>query len=607
MKRLIVTVLLASATAVAWGAENGAAWQQKVDPWVVDTAGSGRTTEFLVYLREQADLRDAARQTSKQARGRFVYERLSETAARTQGPVISALRSAGVEYRSFWVANMIWVRGDLSVVRAMAERADVQGIRANPAVRMEFPKPAAGVSAPSAIEPNIIQVGVPAEFWNNGVTGEGAVVGGQDTGYDWDHPALKDHYRGWNGVSADHNYNWHDAIHSGGGICGPDSNVPCDDTNHGTHTMGTMVGDDGGNNRIGMAPGAKWMGCRNMNQGVGTPATYAECFEWFIAPTDLNDQNPDPSKSPHVINNSWSCPTSEGCTNPNVLRGVVQNTRAAGIMVVQSAGNSGSGCETVNTPAAIYDAAFSIGAVNAQDNIVSFSSRGPVTFDNSRRLKPDVSAPGENIRSSVPGTGYAFFSGTSMAGPHVAGLAALAVSAQGCFDGDVDALEQYVKAHAIPKTTTQTCGGVPGSGVPNNTYGYGALRASFPAAGECGAYIGAAASGLTNGTARCVNRTTGQSVNPPVDAALSFNCEDAGLSTSPGDDIMLRLTGPAGVPLVQGSITGLNSRTARCDNLTTGQSVTAQLGGRDRWDCRSAGLTISPGDSIQQVLRGLAD
>jgi len=604
MKRLIVTSLLAFAAATGWSAESGADWQRKVDPWVLDTAVSGQSTEFLVYLREQADLHDAAQQHSKLARGRLVFERLTDVASRAQAPVIAALRAAGVEYRPYWVVNMIWVRGDASVVRAMAERADVAAVHANPQVQMQFPMPGQGTNAPAAIEPNLIQVGAPAEFWDNGVTGEGVVVGGQDTGYDWDHPALKNHYRGWNGSSADHNYNWHDAIHSGGGVCGPDSAIPCDDTNHGTHTMGTMVGDDGGNNRIGMAPGAKWMGCRNMNQGVGTPTTYAECFQWFIAPTDLNGQNPDPAMAPDVINNSWGCPESEGCTNPNVLRGVVQNTRAAGIVVVVSAGNSGSSCSSVDTPAAIYDASFSVGSVNSADNISSFSSRGPVTLDGSLRLKPDVSAPGENIRSSVPGTGYAFFSGTSMAGPHVAGLVALTISAQACFEGDVDAIEQYVKAHVLPRTTTQSCGGVPGSGVPNNTYGYGALRAAFPVATECRAALGAAASGLASGTARCVNSTTGQSVNAPVDAALSFNCEAAGLLTSPGDQILLQLSGPAQADLVEGAITGLASRVMRCVNQTTHRDMTQQLAGRDSWRCA---VPMSPGDIILHALKGTAD
>src|SRR5262245_5900606 len=145
MKRLIVTLLFASLSATAWSAADGADWRQKVDPWVLDTSSGGRTTEFLVYLRDQADLSDAARQGDKAARGRYVFERLSELAQRTQEPVIAALAAAGVEYRPFWVANMIWVRGDLATVRAMAERADVAGVHANPKVKMEMPAAGAGV------------------------------------------------------------------------------------------------------------------------------------------------------------------------------------------------------------------------------------------------------------------------------------------------------------------------------------------------------------------------------------------------------------------------------------------------------------------------------
>src|SRR4029077_4971644 len=143
------------------------------------------------------------------------------------------------------------------------------------------------------IEPGINWINAP-DVWAQGFTGQGVVVGGNDTGYRWTHLALKNQYRGWDGSAADHNFNWHDSIHSGGGTCGADSQVPCDDDGHGTHTMGTMVGFDGGSNQIGVAPGAKWIGWRNMDQGNGMPSTYSECFQFFIAPTDLNGNNPDP-------------------------------------------------------------------------------------------------------------------------------------------------------------------------------------------------------------------------------------------------------------------------------------------------------------------------
>jgi subtilisin family serine protease len=238
-----------------------------------------------------------------------------------------------------------------------------------------------------------------------------------------------------------------------------------------------MVGDDGGANQTGMAPGAKWIGCRNMNNGNGTPASYSECYEWFIAPTDLSDSNPDPAMAPHVINNSWSCPPIEGCTDPNVLLTVVQNLRAAGILTAHSAGNSGSGCSSVVDPAAIYAESFSVGSTTNADTISSFSSRGPVLIDGSNRLKPDISAPGSSVRSTVPGGGYSTFSGTSMAAPHVAGLTALLISADPSLAGQVDELEEIIQVMAVPKTSVQNCGATPGSEIPNNTFGYGRIDA----------------------------------------------------------------------------------------------------------------------------------
>ena len=475
-------LVLAVLTARAGVPEN---WQDKVDPRLLQ--GAPATNEFLVILSEQADLSGATALKTKDAKGRYVFERLTEVAQRTQPPLLKTLQEQKLEYQPFWVANMICVRGDLPAIQSLAQRLDTARIVANPAVRVPdlpvLPAPRLA-NAANSVEWNLSQVHAP-DVWALGYTGQGVVVAGQDTGYQWDHPALKNHYRGWDGTNANHNYNWHDAIHGlnphntniGVNPCGYDLPAPCDDWSHGTHTMGTMVGDDGVGNQIGMAPGAKWIGCRNMERNWGTPASYVECFQWFLAPTDLNGQNPDPSKAPDVINNSWYSDASEGTTNLFVFQTAVENLRAAGVVVVVSAGNEGSGCSTITSPA-IYDASFSVGATDSGDNIAGFSSRGPVTVDGSNRLKPDVSAPGVNIRSSVPGNGYASgWSGTSMAGPHVVGVVALLISAHPELRGQVDTIEHIIESSAVPRTNSETCGGLAPTAVPNNTYGWGRVDA----------------------------------------------------------------------------------------------------------------------------------
>jgi len=447
----------------------------KLAPWVVENTEGGTEAEFLVVLADQADLSGAADFSTRVEKGMYVFDTLREKAYATQKPLLDLLAARGIEHRSFYIINAVWVKGNRDIALTLAGRNEVWRIEGNPMIYNDLPAPSgrSQSNSPSAIESNITYVRAP-EVWALGHTGEGIVVGGQDTGYQWDHPALKGKYRGWNGSFANHDYNWHDSIHSGGGVCGPNSPVPCDDYGHGTHTMGTVLGDDGAGNQIGMAPGANWIGCRNMDQGAGTPATYLECFEFFLAPYPVGGSpaQGDPSKAPDVTNNSWGCPTSEGCSW-NTLQAAVEAQRAAGIMTVVSAGNAGSSCSTVQDPPAIYDASYSVGALNkGTDTIASFSSRGPVTMDGSNRRKPDISAPGTNIRSSVPGGGYeGGWSGTSMAGPHIAGAVALLWSARLELKNQVDSTE-YVLGQSAAHISSSDCSS---SGWPNNVFGYGRL------------------------------------------------------------------------------------------------------------------------------------
>jgi serine protease AprX len=453
------------------------AWKAKVDPIVLKKAQAATTFEFVAVLKQQADVSAADNLNTKEEKAMFVYNSLKAAADHSQAEITTLLTKANATFHPFWVVNCVVVTADAKTLEDVANLASVEMIIENAKyVAAKTIKTEAKASDVNVAEWGITKTKAD-QAWALGIKGAGAVVAGEDTGYEWTHPALKKNYRGWNGSTADHNYNWHDAVHSGGGTkCGANSQQPCDDQEHGTHTMGTMCGEDGAN-QIGMAPAAKWMGCRNMNVGVGTLESYIECFQFFLAPTDLTDKNPDPLKSPHVINNSWGCPTDEGCNSSNfsTMETVVNNLRAAGVVVVASAGNDGSkGCSSINTPAAILEGSFTVGSTTTSDAISSFSSLGPVT-NFGTRVSPDISAPGSNVRSSVPGGGYTSMSGTSMAGPHVAGLVALVISANPGLAGKVAKIEDIIQKTAV-KLSSSNCGSTAGV-YPNNTFGYGRIDA----------------------------------------------------------------------------------------------------------------------------------
>jgi len=471
LRRWLLCVVLLAVGALLLSRPVSSSQTDKISPRVLNETANGGTTEALVVLSEQADLKPAAALSTKIEKGRFVVGALHAVADRTQGPILNFLRQRGIPYQSFYIVNMIKVTGNRSLMEALAARNDVAEIAANPHVRTALPQNTGydvGHDTP-IVEWNVQKVKAP-QVWKLGVHGEGMVVAGADTGVQWDHPALKNQYRGWDGHNVNHDYNWHDAS--------PDhSPTPVDPNAHGTFTVSEMAGYDGGNNVLGVAPGAKWIACRNMDaNGTGSPTSYSECFEFLIAPYPVGhpDQG-DPTKAPDSVNNSWICPPSEGCSTNSLLQ-VVNAVRAAGIFPAMAAANSGPNCSTVDTPPAIYAASVSVGATTSENQIASFSSRGPVTVDGSNRLKPELSAPGEDIRGAVPGNGYSSgWSGTSMAAPHVAGGVALIWQAKPSLKGKITSTEILYARSATHLKSTQNCGGS-GQDIPNNVFGYGLIN-----------------------------------------------------------------------------------------------------------------------------------
>jgi subtilisin family serine protease len=489
LRRLFCSLFIVAAAIAALGAfgssratnqgspSEESAVATKVAPWVMEHTANGQQAEFFVVLADKADLSGAAALPTKSQKGAYVYNALWSKSQATQGPILQWLRERGVKYQPFYIVNAILVNGSREIAEALAARVDVARVEGNPQIQNSLPQPDATAdassqpAAPETIEPGINYTHAP-QVWALGFNGQNIVVASADTGQRWTHNALKPHYRGWDGVTADHDYNWHDSIHNSvGNPCGNDSPFPCDDYFHGTHTTGTAIGDDGGNNQIGMAPGAKWIGCRNMDVGVGTPARYIECMQWFLAPTQIGGGNPDPTKAPDITINSWGCPTSEGCS-PNTLQGAVDAQAAAGIMMVVAAGNSGSSCSTVTDPPSLYANSYTAGALNTgTDTIASFSSRGPVTADGSGRIKPDISAPGTNTRSAsnTSDNAYTIASGTSMATPHIAGAMALLWSAIPSLQNQIDPSRAALNNAAVHINTTQCSS----TGIPNNVFGWG--------------------------------------------------------------------------------------------------------------------------------------
>lgn len=500
-------ILLACAIAASAGVQAGD-WRGKVDPRIDAAIRSKSSAPIDVLIepvagaKQRVDALALSAVSPPEQRPSVIYAALAADAKRNQRSIVRWLDLRGIAHRDFVVIDRIAASLDARQVAELAARADVAKLhfdapmKALP-VEQSFAKDACtGDGNPTW---GLTKIGAPSVWSTYGVRGAGVVVAGQDTGYDWDHPALQTQYRGWNGVAANHNYNWHDAIHGdhpGSTVpnsCGFDLSSPCDDGSHGTHTMGTMVGFNGSNRIVGVAPNAQWIGCRNMEEGYGFASTYIECFNWFLAPTDLNGQNPDPQKSPHVINNSWGCVTTaegEDCDDDDLdqFDTVVDNLTAAGILVVASAGNSGSSCSTVNAPPAMSQNALVVGNTTSSDAIAGSSSRGPVIRAGRNLLKPDIAAPGSSVCSAIPGTGYTTMSGTSMAGPHVAGLAALVMSASPTLKRQPLLVKQIIMDSALSLTSGQTCGGYAGGAIPNAVFGKGRIDA-MAAIGEAFRFV----------------------------------------------------------------------------------------------------------------------
>ncbi|MEU6072822.1 S8 family serine peptidase [Micromonospora sp. NPDC047074] len=440
----------------------------KIQPELTRALQADDRTDLWIRFTDRADLSQARSIEDWAARGEAVAKALRKTAAISQTNVRHLLDTQGVTYETFWASNAIYVHdGSSKLAQQLASRADVEGLYEPVEYQLVGPAPkptteenkrAAAERLANTVEWGIANINADDVWDQYGTKGAGIVVANLDTGVQFDHPALVGSYRGNLGDGTfDHNYNWFDAD----GRC---DDAPCDRSTHGTHTMGTMVGDDGAANQIGVAPEATWIAA---NGCCPSDAALVSSGQWLLQPTDLNGQNPDSSKRPHIINNSWGSRTP---SNDPFMEDVMLAWDAAGILGIWSNGNSGElGCQSSGSPGS-RTINYSVGAYDADNQIGDFSGRGP---GQDGEFKPNISAPGVAVRSSVPGNGYYHANGTSMAAPHVTATVALLWSAAPSLIGDTDATRQLLDRTAIDTADPQ-CGG---TGADNNVFGEGRLDA----------------------------------------------------------------------------------------------------------------------------------
>jgi subtilisin family serine protease len=425
----------------------------------LDGKDAKSATDYWVRFGASADLTAASRITDWNERGTAVAAALKKTAAESQAKVRAELDAQNVKYKAFWGTNAIRISsGTLELAQNLAAHGEVEGLY-NPTV-VEVPKvaPVERANEINALEWGIANINADDVWSQYGDKGAGIVIANIDTGVQYDHPALVKQYRGNNGDGTfNHNYNWFDAA-------GTSPNAPSDGNGHGTHTMGTMAGDDGATPIWLPAPAVKWIAA---NGCCPSDAALIESGQWMLEPTDLNGQNPDASKRPNIINNSWG---STLPSNDPFMEDITNAWKGSGIFGAWANGNSGTrGCQSSGSPGSLTSN-YSVGAYDINNNIASFSGRG---VGQNGTIKPNISAPGVNVRSSLPGSSYGSFNGTSMATPHLAGAVALLWAASPALKGDIDATRALLNGTAIDKADSQ-CGGTTEN---NNVYGQGRLDA----------------------------------------------------------------------------------------------------------------------------------
>jgi bacillopeptidase F len=431
----------------------------------------------VVVLRDQLDLQAFnqecnTRALNLQERQRLLISRLNSTASEGQMQVREFIgnynkghKSPESSLKSYWIVSMLVTDARPELIWQLAERSDVAWMDLDEAYMSGPVKP---VEEHTSIEKSVgsaetgLRVIGADKMWKLGYTGQNRISYSIDTGVWSEHPAIRDRFMANFFPLSQCWFPY-------------DSPVPADKSgSHGTHTLGTTLGLDPANHdTIGVAFNAYWI----CSDPVATSMATVKPLSDFIYAFEFA-LNPDGDTStvwdiPDAINNSWgyAVQSDTGLCDSYVSQ-MFAVIDAAGIANVFSAGNEGPGDSTICTPQFIeasINNVFTIGALdgnNASYPIASFSSRGPSICGHSgpTLIKPEVSAPGVDVRSSVNTNSYASYSGTSMAAPHVTGAVLLLKEA-------FPALAGNEILNALYQTATDL--GIPGE---DNTYGMGLIN-----------------------------------------------------------------------------------------------------------------------------------
>ncbi|MBT4529737.1 MAG: S8 family serine peptidase, partial [Phycisphaerae bacterium] len=455
----------------------------------MEEVGPEGTVSTLVYVVDQVDVKSLSDSITKANmrfadRHQLVVETLQATAQSTQDSILASLKNqrGATKITPFWISNVIRVDAQPDVILELATRDDVQHIYLNYPIELVTPVSVGKTDKSEnrgGVEPGITAIRA-TEAWAMGYTGEGVLVATLDTGVDGGHAALAN---SWAGLRPEY------AGHPEWAFLDPytyNNNFPFDSGSHGTHTMGTVCGSAQG---IGVAPDAHWITSAGIDRSsiAETVADAIETFQWFLDPDGNSATAWD---VPRVCSNSWGLTSGHGYPDcDETFWTYLDALEAAGCVVLFSAGNEGSSGLRRPGDRATDDyrtcAVAAIDPYNASYPIADFSSRGPTncTPSGASAIKPDISAPGVDTYSSVPG-GYSSYSGTSMASPHINGAVALMLQANPNLD--VETIKEILYSTAMDL----------GTAGEDNSYGHGiidcveAINRALELADPCEAPLG---------------------------------------------------------------------------------------------------------------------